>query len=154
MSSPAPGNENKIPWACPGDFDRDRSKSNLIHLPVYYIVEKLIPEAPLLVRLSVKVPVSIALAAASFYLVERRCLHLKDRFESPVPRGTETRGVTGRRRPSRRRGEVTAAPVFSGQPGNYWRRADPGACGQARSQPNLARRPATSAAKRWISAWV
>lgn len=56
----------------------------LIHLPVYYIVEKLIPEAPLLVRLSVKVPVSIALATASFYLIERRCLRLKDRFEPPA----------------------------------------------------------------------
>jgi len=42
------------------------------------------PEAPLIVRLGVKVPVSIALAAASFYLIERRCLRLKDRFESPA----------------------------------------------------------------------
>ena len=57
----------------------------LVHLPVYYMVEKLIPEAPLLIRLGCKVPVSIALAAASYYLVERRCLRLKERFESPAP---------------------------------------------------------------------
>ncbi len=53
----------------------------LLHLPVYYAVEKLIPEAPLVVRLGWKVGVSLALATASYYWVERRFLRLKSRFE-------------------------------------------------------------------------
>ncbi|MDI1337031.1 MAG: acyltransferase [Lacunisphaera sp.] len=56
----------------------------LVHLPVYYMVEKLIPAAPLLVRLGVKVPVSVLLAVASYYLVERRFLRMKSRFETPA----------------------------------------------------------------------
>jgi len=57
----------------------------LVHLPVYYMVEKLIPDAPLIVRLGVKVPVSIALAAISYRLIEERCLRMKARFENPAP---------------------------------------------------------------------
>lgn len=58
----------------------------LLHLPVYYIVEDLMPEASLPVRLAVKVPVSLALAWASFHFIEKRCLKLKAKFESPGPR--------------------------------------------------------------------
>ena len=36
-----------------------------------------------MVRLVVKGPASIALAAASYYLIERRCLRQTDRFETP-----------------------------------------------------------------------
>jgi peptidoglycan/LPS O-acetylase OafA/YrhL len=54
----------------------------LYHLPVYYLVEKVMPDQPLGVRLSVKVTVSLSLAAASFHLVEKKFLQLKDRFES------------------------------------------------------------------------
>lgn len=54
----------------------------LLHLPVYYAVEKLIPGSPLVVRLGWKVGVSLALATASYYLVERRFLALKGKFEN------------------------------------------------------------------------
>jgi peptidoglycan/LPS O-acetylase OafA/YrhL len=53
----------------------------LLHLPVYFAVEKIIPDAPLVVRLGWKIGVSLALATASFYWVERRFLRLKSRFE-------------------------------------------------------------------------
>lgn len=53
----------------------------LLHLPVYYAVEKLIPASPLIVRLGWKVGMSLALATASYYLVERRFLALKGKFE-------------------------------------------------------------------------
>ncbi|MBP7141853.1 MAG: acyltransferase [Opitutaceae bacterium] len=53
----------------------------LLHLPVYYIVEKFIPEAPLIVRFGWKVGVSLALASASYFWIERRFLRLKSRFE-------------------------------------------------------------------------
>jgi peptidoglycan/LPS O-acetylase OafA/YrhL len=54
----------------------------LLHLPVYFAVEKLIPGAPLVVRLGWKVGVSLALATMSFYWVEKRFLKLKDRFSA------------------------------------------------------------------------
>lgn len=54
----------------------------LLHLPVYYVVEKLIPEAPLLVRLGWKVAMSLALAALSYRWVERRFLRMKSKFEA------------------------------------------------------------------------
>jgi len=54
----------------------------LYHLPVYYAVEKLMPDATLMERLPVKVAVSVALATASFFLIEQRFLKLKGRFES------------------------------------------------------------------------
>lgn len=53
----------------------------LYHLPVYFAVEKLIPGSPLVVRLGWKVSVSLALATASYYLIEKRFLALKSRFE-------------------------------------------------------------------------
>ena len=53
----------------------------LIHLPVFYIVEKLIPTAALPVRLGWKLAISLSLATASYYLIERRFLRLKGRFE-------------------------------------------------------------------------
>jgi len=53
----------------------------LFHLPVYFMVEKVIPAAPLVVRLGWKVAVSIALAAMSYYWVEKRFLRLKHKFE-------------------------------------------------------------------------
>jgi peptidoglycan/LPS O-acetylase OafA/YrhL len=53
----------------------------LLHLPVYFAVEKIIPDAPLVVRLGWKVGVSLALATMSYYWVEKRFLKLKDRFE-------------------------------------------------------------------------
>ena len=53
----------------------------LLHLPVYFAVEKVIPDAPLVVRLGWKVGVSLALATASYYLMERRFLRLKKSFE-------------------------------------------------------------------------
>lgn len=53
----------------------------LYHLPVYYAVEKLLPDESLVVRLAVKLVVSFALAIASFFLVEQRFLRLKHRFE-------------------------------------------------------------------------
>lgn len=52
----------------------------LVHFPVYYIVEDLMPAASLPVRLAVKVTVSLLLAWASFSLVEKRFLKLKDNF--------------------------------------------------------------------------
>ena len=55
----------------------------LFHLPVYYMVEALMPAASLPIRLAVKVTVSLALAKLSFELVERRCLQLKAKFETP-----------------------------------------------------------------------
>ena len=58
----------------------------LLHLPVYYIVEDLIPDASLSVRLAVKIPVSLALAWASFHFLEKRCLKLKTKFENPARR--------------------------------------------------------------------
>ena len=54
----------------------------LLHLPVYFAVEKVIPDAPLVVRLGWKVGVSLALATMSFYWVEKRFLRLKDRFSA------------------------------------------------------------------------
>ena len=54
----------------------------LLHLPVYFAVEKVIPDAPLVVRLGWKVGVSLALATMSFYWFEKRFLRLKDRFEA------------------------------------------------------------------------
>ena len=68
----------------------------LYHLPVYYMVEHVIPGEALVIRLTCKVVISVALAAASYYLVEKRFLRLKGRFESnplaktgaiPVPIG-------------------------------------------------------------------
>ncbi|MBE7539587.1 MAG: acyltransferase [Opitutaceae bacterium] len=53
----------------------------LLHLPVYYMVEAVIPNAPLIVRLGWKVSISLALATASFFWIERRFLQLKTRFE-------------------------------------------------------------------------
>jgi peptidoglycan/LPS O-acetylase OafA/YrhL len=53
----------------------------LLHLPVYFAVEKIIPAAPLALRLGCKVTVSLTLATMSYYWVERRFLRLKDRFE-------------------------------------------------------------------------
>lgn len=63
----------------------------LYHLPVYYMVEKVIPDATLVVRMSFKVVISIGLATASYYLIERRFLRLKDRFESKLPSQTVRR---------------------------------------------------------------
>jgi peptidoglycan/LPS O-acetylase OafA/YrhL len=58
----------------------------LLHLPVYYMVERAMPNKPLAMRLPVKVVISVMLAAASYYLIEKRFLKLKDRFESrPAP---------------------------------------------------------------------
>jgi peptidoglycan/LPS O-acetylase OafA/YrhL len=54
----------------------------LLHLPVFFAVEKVIPQAPLVVRLGWKVAISLTLATASYYLVEKRFLALKNRFES------------------------------------------------------------------------
>jgi peptidoglycan/LPS O-acetylase OafA/YrhL len=61
----------------------------LYHLPVYYAVEKLMPDAALPVRLGVKLVVTFALAIPSFYLVEQRFLRLKGRFESGGAKKTE-----------------------------------------------------------------
>ena len=54
----------------------------LLHLPVYFAVEKVIPDAPLVVRLGWKVGVSLALATMSFYWFEKRFLKLKDKFSA------------------------------------------------------------------------
>jgi peptidoglycan/LPS O-acetylase OafA/YrhL len=54
----------------------------LLHLPIYFMIEKLLPTASLPVRLSLKVTISISIATISFYLYEKRFLRLKDRFES------------------------------------------------------------------------
>lgn len=54
----------------------------LLHLPVYYMIEKLMPTASLPARLSLKITISIGLATLSFYFFEKRFLKLKDRFES------------------------------------------------------------------------
>lgn len=54
----------------------------LLHLPVYYVVEKLIPDSPLPVRLGWKVSVSLALAALSYRWVEKRFLRMKSKFET------------------------------------------------------------------------
>jgi peptidoglycan/LPS O-acetylase OafA/YrhL len=54
----------------------------LLHLPVYFAVEKVIPTSPLAVRLGWKISVSLALATASYYWVEKRFLALKGRFEA------------------------------------------------------------------------
>ena len=54
----------------------------LLHLPVFFAVEKVIPQAPLVVRLGWKVAISLTLATASYYLVEKRFLALKGRFET------------------------------------------------------------------------
>jgi peptidoglycan/LPS O-acetylase OafA/YrhL len=56
----------------------------LLHLPVYYIVEDLMPTAALPVRLAIKVSVSVVLAWLSFNLIEKRCLKLKSKFENSV----------------------------------------------------------------------
>ena len=55
----------------------------LLHLPVYYIIEKLMPTAALPVRLGIKLAISLSLATASYYLIEQRFLRLKGRFEPP-----------------------------------------------------------------------
>ena len=55
----------------------------LYHLPVYFAVEKLMPGEPLIVRLSLKLVMTFALAIPSFFLIEQRFLRLKGRFESP-----------------------------------------------------------------------
>ena len=57
----------------------------LLHLPVYYMVEQVIPDRSLVIRLTFKVAISIGLATASYYLMEKRFLRLKDRFESRPP---------------------------------------------------------------------
>ncbi|MEO6002628.1 MAG: acyltransferase [Opitutus sp.] len=53
----------------------------LFHLPVFYMVEKLMPTASLPVRLGVKLVMSLAIAAMSYRWVERRFLQLKRLFE-------------------------------------------------------------------------
>ncbi|WP_438479899.1 acyltransferase family protein [Oleiharenicola lentus] len=58
----------------------------LLHLPVYYIVEHLLPTASLITRLSIKISVSVVLATASFYLFEKHFLRLKSHFERPTAR--------------------------------------------------------------------
>lgn len=57
----------------------------LLHLPVYFIVERLMPTAPLIARLSLKLAVSLVLATLSFYFFEKYFLRLKSRFETPAP---------------------------------------------------------------------
>ena len=52
----------------------------LLHLPIYYMVEKLLPTASLPARLSLKVTVSLALASLSFHLYEKRFLRMKAKF--------------------------------------------------------------------------
>jgi peptidoglycan/LPS O-acetylase OafA/YrhL len=59
----------------------------LLHLPVYYIIEKLMPTAALPVRLGIKLAISLSLATASYYLIEQRFLRLKGRFEPPQAAG-------------------------------------------------------------------
>jgi peptidoglycan/LPS O-acetylase OafA/YrhL len=56
----------------------------LLHLPIYFIVEKLMPDAAFVSRLSIKISVSIALAALSFFFFEKHFLKLKSRFERPA----------------------------------------------------------------------
>lgn len=56
----------------------------LFHLPVYYIVEELMPTASLPVRLAIKVSVSLVLAWGSFSLFEKRFLLMKSKFEAPA----------------------------------------------------------------------
>ncbi len=59
----------------------------LYHLPVYFAVEKLLPGAALPVRLGLKLAVSFTLAILSYFLVERKFLRLKERFETgPAPK--------------------------------------------------------------------
>ena len=53
----------------------------LFHLPIFYMVEKLMPAASLPVRLTVKLVVSVVIAAASFRWVEKPILRLKRLFE-------------------------------------------------------------------------
>jgi peptidoglycan/LPS O-acetylase OafA/YrhL len=53
----------------------------LLHLPVYYMVEHVIGGAPLIVRLSWKIVLSLLIAAASYHFIERHFLRLKSRFE-------------------------------------------------------------------------
>ena len=57
----------------------------LYHLPVYFAVEKLMPDASLPVRLGLKLALTFALAIPSFYLVEQKFLRLKARFEDKAP---------------------------------------------------------------------
>ena len=52
----------------------------LLHLPVFFMVEKIMPGSPLIVRLGWKVSVSLALATLSYYFYEKRFLNLKQRF--------------------------------------------------------------------------
>ena len=59
----------------------------LLHLPVYYIIEKLMPTAALPVRLGLKLAISLSLATASYYLIEQRFLRMKGRFEPPQAAG-------------------------------------------------------------------
>lgn len=54
----------------------------LLHLPIYFIIERTMPDAAFLVKLSLKLSLSFGIAAASYYLIERHCLKLKSRFES------------------------------------------------------------------------
>lgn len=54
----------------------------LLHLPIYYMVDDLLPGAPLSLRVGLKLSVSITAATASYYVVEKRFLRLKGRFES------------------------------------------------------------------------
>lgn len=61
----------------------------LLHLPIYYMVDDLLPGVPLPVRVGLKVSVSIAAATASYYLVEERFLRLKGSFESVPTRRPE-----------------------------------------------------------------
>jgi peptidoglycan/LPS O-acetylase OafA/YrhL len=61
----------------------------LLHLPVYYMVEHAMPEAPLMTRLTFKVVISVTLATGSYFLIEKRFLKLKDRFGSQPRRKLE-----------------------------------------------------------------
>ena len=61
----------------------------LLHLPIYYMVDDLLPGAPLPVRVGLKLSVSITAATASYYVVEQRFLRLKGRFESVPARRPE-----------------------------------------------------------------
>ncbi len=54
----------------------------LLHLPIYFIVEAALPGWTHLEKLPLKLALSLAAAAASFYVIERPCLRLKARFES------------------------------------------------------------------------
>ena len=57
----------------------------LLHLPVDYTVERLMPTAELSVRMPIKLGVSLALASSSYLWVEQPFLRLKHGFESKAP---------------------------------------------------------------------